>query len=90
MGQNPRLVRLEVDIPRPRKRMEVVEHPSYYSLRSEMIYFQSAETHQETAGKHSRCPSWSGKVNLEIGFVPLTACAPLAVAKEKASSPSMV
>jgi len=30
---------LEVDIPRPRKRMEVVEHPSYYSLRSEMIYF---------------------------------------------------
>jgi bicarbonate transport system ATP-binding protein len=28
---------LEVDIPRPRKRMEVVEHPSYYSLRSEII-----------------------------------------------------
>ena len=30
---------LEVDIPRPRKRMEVVNHPSYYSLRSEIIYF---------------------------------------------------
>jgi bicarbonate transport system ATP-binding protein len=30
---------LEVDIPRPRQRMEVVEHPSYYSLRSEIIYF---------------------------------------------------
>ena len=30
---------LEVDIPRPRKRMEVVTHPSYYALRSEMIYF---------------------------------------------------
>jgi nitrate ABC transporter ATP-binding subunit len=30
---------LDVDIPRPRKRLEVVEHPSYYSLRSEMIYF---------------------------------------------------
>jgi bicarbonate transport system ATP-binding protein len=30
---------LEVDIPRPRKRMEVVAHPSYYSLRSEIIYF---------------------------------------------------
>lgn len=28
---------LEVDIPRPRKRMDVVEHPSYYSLRSEII-----------------------------------------------------
>lgn len=30
---------LEVDIPRPRQRMQVVEHPSYYRLRSEMIYF---------------------------------------------------
>jgi len=69
--------------------MEVVEHPSYYSLRSE-IYFQSAETHQETGGKTTAaCPSWSGKVNLEIGFVPLTACAPLLWLKKKAS-PSMV
>jgi len=30
---------LEVDIPRPRKRLEAVKHPSYYSLRSEIIYF---------------------------------------------------
>ena len=30
---------LEVKIPRPRTRMEVVNHPSYYALRSEMIYF---------------------------------------------------
>ena len=30
---------LEVDIPRPRKRMEVVNHPSYYALRNEMVYF---------------------------------------------------
>ena len=30
---------LEVNIPRPRKRMEVVNHPSYYSLRNEMVYF---------------------------------------------------
>jgi bicarbonate transport system ATP-binding protein len=30
---------LEVDIPRPRQRMNVVHHPSYYSLRSEIIYF---------------------------------------------------
>jgi len=29
----------------------VVEHPSYYSLRSEIILPQSAETHQEIAGK---------------------------------------
>ncbi|HSF72203.1 MAG TPA: nitrate ABC transporter ATP-binding protein, partial [Microcoleus sp.] len=28
---------LEVNIPRPRKRMEVVNHPSYYALRNEMV-----------------------------------------------------
>jgi bicarbonate transport system ATP-binding protein len=77
---------LEVDIPRPRKRMEVVEHPSYYSLRSEMIYFLN----QQKRIKKLRARKVSAiarhgleKVNLEIGFVPLTACAPLAVAKEK-------
>jgi nitrate/nitrite transport system ATP-binding protein len=30
---------LDVKIPRPRKRMEVVNHPSYYALRNEMVYF---------------------------------------------------
>ncbi|MBD2160361.1 ABC transporter substrate-binding protein [Limnothrix sp. FACHB-1083] len=77
---------LEVDIPRPRKRMEVVEHPSYYKLRSEMIYFLNQQKRVkkirarkvEVVAKHGL-----EKVNLEIGFVPLTACAPLAVAKEK-------
>jgi len=77
---------LEVDIPRPRKRMEVVEHPSYYSLRSEMIYFlnqqkrikQIRERKKTAIARHGL-----EKVNLEIGFVPLTACAPLAIAQEK-------
>ncbi|MDF5719613.1 MAG: nitrate ABC transporter ATP-binding protein [Rhizonema sp. PD37] len=77
---------LEVDIPRPRRRMEVVEHPSYYSLRSEMIYF----LHQQKRVKQIRARKTANisrhgleKVNLEVGFVPLTACAPLAIAKEK-------
>ncbi|WP_373524799.1 nitrate ABC transporter ATP-binding protein [Nostoc sp.] len=77
---------LEVDIPRPRKRMEVVEHPSYYSLRSEMIYFLN----QQKRIKKIRARKTADivrhgleKVNLEIGFLPLTACAPLAIAKEK-------
>ncbi len=30
---------LDVPIPRPRKRMEVVNHPTYYGLRNEIIYF---------------------------------------------------
>ncbi|HBK66176.1 MAG TPA: bacitracin ABC transporter ATP-binding protein, partial [Cyanobacteria bacterium UBA11166] len=77
---------LDVDIPRPRKRMEVVEHPSYYVLRSEMIYFlnQQKRIKKMRARKVSVVPRHGlEKVNLEIGFVPLTACAPIAVAKEK-------
>jgi nitrate/nitrite transport system ATP-binding protein len=77
---------LEVKIPRPRKRMEVVNHPSYYALRSEMIYFLNQ---QKRAKKRKRQPvvaiAGNGleKVNLEIGFLPLTDSAPLIVAKEK-------
>ena len=77
---------LEVDIPRPRKRMEVVEHPSYYSLRSEMIYFLNQQKRiKKLRARKTAVIARHGleKVNLEIGFVPLTACAPLAVAKEK-------
>ncbi|MDX1976832.1 MAG: nitrate ABC transporter ATP-binding protein, partial [Pseudanabaenaceae cyanobacterium bins.68] len=77
---------LEVDIPRPRQRMEAVNHPSYYSLRSEMIYFLNQQKRVKklnarkvpTVARHGL-----EKVNLEIGFVPLTACAPIAVAQEK-------
>jgi bicarbonate transport system ATP-binding protein len=77
---------LEVDIPRPRRRMEVVEHPSYYSLRSEIIYFLNQQKRiKKIRARKTAVVARHGleKVNLEIGFVPLTACAPLAVAKEK-------
>jgi bicarbonate transport system ATP-binding protein len=77
---------LEVDIPRQRKRMEVVEHPSYYSLRSRMIYFLD----QQKRIKKLRARKTPGiarhgleKVNLEIGLLPITVCVPLAIAKEK-------
>ncbi|BFM38657.1 nitrate ABC transporter ATP-binding protein [Synechocystis sp. LKSZ1] len=77
---------LDVDIPRPRKRMEVVNHPSYYSLRSEIIYFLNQQKRiKKLRAKKVTTIARHGleKVNLEIGFVPLTACAPLVVAKEK-------
>lgn len=77
---------LEVDIPRPRKRMEVVEHPSYYSLRSEIIYFLNQQKRiKQLRARKTTAIARHGleKVNLELGYVPLTACAPLAVAKEK-------
>jgi bicarbonate transport system ATP-binding protein len=77
---------LEVNIPRPRKRLEVINHPSYYALRSEMIYFlnqqkrikQLRERRRAAIARHGL-----EKINLEVGFLPLTASAPLAIAKEK-------
>jgi len=77
---------LSVDIPRPRQRMAVVNHPSYYSLRSEIIYFLNQQKRiKKIRAKKSAVIARHGleKVNLEIGFVPLTACAPLVVAHEK-------
>ncbi|MEY3298557.1 MAG: hypothetical protein RLZZ597_1817, partial [Cyanobacteriota bacterium] len=77
---------LEVDIPRPRQRMEVVEHPSYYSLRSEIIYFLNQQKRiKKLRARKTQAVARHGleKVNLDIGFVPLTACAPVAIAKEK-------
>ncbi|HEY9734699.1 MAG TPA: nitrate ABC transporter ATP-binding protein [Trichocoleus sp.] len=77
---------MTVDVPRPRKRLEVVNHPSYYSMRSEIIYFlnQQKRIKQLRARKQGVIARHGlEKVNLELGFVPLTACAPLAIAKEK-------
>jgi nitrate ABC transporter ATP-binding subunit len=77
---------MAVEIPRPRKRLEVVNHPSYYSMRSEIIYFLNQQKRiKQLRSRQKGAVSRHGleKVNLEIGFVPLTACAPLAIAKEK-------
>lgn len=77
---------LEVDLPRPRKRLEAVKHPSYYQLRSEIIYFlnQQKQVKKMRARKVQVVPGHGlEKVNLELGFVPLTACAPMIIAKEK-------
>ncbi|MBD2437067.1 nitrate ABC transporter ATP-binding protein [Nostoc sp. FACHB-110] len=80
---------LEVPIPRPRQRLEVVNHPSYYNLRNEMIYFlnQQKQAKKRKAQKVAAPVAVSSrgleKVNLEIGFLPLTDTAPLIVAQEK-------
>jgi bicarbonate transport system ATP-binding protein len=77
---------LEVDLPRPRKRLEAVKHPSYYQLRSEIIYFLNQQKQvKKMRSRKVQVVSNHGleKVNLELGFVPLTACAPMIVAKEK-------
>jgi bicarbonate transport system ATP-binding protein len=77
---------LEVDLPRPRKRLEAVKHPSYYQLRSEIIYFLNQQKQvKKMRAKKVQIISGHGleKINLELGFVPLTACAPMIIAKEK-------
>ncbi len=77
---------LEVAIPRPRQRLEVVNHPSYYSLRNEIIYFLNQQKRaKRRLAKQAVTVTRHGleKVNLELGFIPLTDCAPLVIAKEK-------
>ncbi|MBF2065668.1 MAG: ABC transporter substrate-binding protein [Calothrix sp. C42_A2020_038] len=83
---------LEVDIPRPRQRMEVINHPNYYKLRSEIIYFlnqqkqakkRQSQQAQNTVASISTSREGLEKVNLDIGFLPLTDTAPLIIAKEK-------
>ncbi len=87
---------LEVPIPRPRERLEVVNHPSYYALRNEMIYFlnqqkrdkrrkqrQTTVAVREVWGDSAISGNGLEKINLNLGFIPLTDCAPLVVAKEK-------
>ncbi|MBW4647636.1 MAG: nitrate ABC transporter ATP-binding protein [Kastovskya adunca ATA6-11-RM4] len=77
---------IDVEIARPRQRLEVVNHPSYYQLRNEMLYFlnqQKKAKHRQSKLPQIVARNGLEKVNLEIGFIPLTDCAPLVVAKEK-------
>ncbi len=77
---------LEVPIPRPRHRLEVVNHPIYYSLRNEIVYFlnqQKRSARRKKVAPVAVAKHGLEKVNLDIGFIPLTDCAPLIVAKEK-------
>ena len=79
---------LEVPISRPRHRLEVVNHPSYYAFRNEIVYFLNQQKRSKRVGKVAQASSVMAgngleKINLNIGFIPLTDCAPLVVAKEK-------
>lgn len=79
---------LNVDIPRPRQRLDVVNHPGYYGWRGEVIYFLNQQKKaKQSKGKQEKTSVISGggqeKTTLQLGFIPLTDCAPLIVAKEK-------
>jgi nitrate/nitrite transport system ATP-binding protein len=80
---------LTVDLPRPRQRMEVVKHADYYPMRSEIINFlnQQKRVKQRQANKSPQIlvPQTTKleQTTINIGYLPLTDCAPLLVAKEK-------
>lgn len=49
-GPNARVGKiLEVDLPRPRTRKQLLEHPDYYSLREELLTFLKEYEHSEKA-----------------------------------------
>jgi nitrate/nitrite transport system ATP-binding protein len=80
---------LTVDLPRPRQRMEVVKHPDYYPMRSEIINFlnQQKRVKQRQAAKSTQVLVPQTKkleqTTINIGYIPLTDAAPLIIAKEK-------
>jgi nitrate/nitrite transport system ATP-binding protein len=80
---------LTVDLPRPRRRMEVVKHPDYYHMRGEIINFlnQQKRVKQRQAAKPAQVLVPQTKkleqTTIDIGYIPLTDCAPLLIAKEK-------
>jgi nitrate/nitrite transport system ATP-binding protein len=79
---------LTVDLPHPRKRLEAVNHPNYYRLRGEVVSFldRQKQIKLEKAKLKSNAAISMGKIektNLTIGYIPLTDCAPFAIAKEK-------
>ncbi len=79
---------LAVDLPRPRERMEVVNNPNYYRMRGEIVDFlnRQKQLKQERSKRAVTIAMRRGnleKVNLTLGFVPLTDSAPFIVAQEK-------
>ncbi len=80
---------LHVDLPRPRNRMEVVKHPDYYHMRGEIINFlnQQKRVKQRQAAKSKQVLVPQTKkleqTTINIGYIPLSDCAPLIIAQEK-------
>ncbi|MGI0494266.1 nitrate ABC transporter ATP-binding protein [Alkalinema pantanalense CENA528] len=81
---------LDVPIPRPRRRMEVVNHPEYYHLRGEIISFLNQQKRAKRRQKRqvAEIPAVAAvqgleKATLTLGYVPTVDAAPLIVAKEK-------
>jgi nitrate/nitrite transport system ATP-binding protein len=83
---------LEVPIPRPRRRLEVMEHPRYYQLRGELISFlqQQRRLRQRRAERDKALaltpapaapePRATAAPTVKLGVIPGLDIAPLALA----------
>lgn len=78
---------LDVNMPRPRDYMAMINDLNYYPLRHEIIYFlnqqQRAKYRKAMTAVFRSSESGLEKENLTIGFIAITDCAPLVVAQEK-------
>jgi nitrate/nitrite transport system ATP-binding protein len=81
---------LRVNLPRPRQRLEVMEHPDYYKLRSELIGFLQQQRRLKQRQRNSTAPAAPASVasagshqRLRVGYVPGLDIAPLAVALDR-------
>ncbi len=67
---------LDVGLPRPRSRMEAVNHPLYYQYRNSLTRFLHDNKHHH-GPKVERDPE-----EISLGFIPLSDCAPIIMARE--------
>ncbi|MCP9809021.1 ABC transporter substrate-binding protein [Cyanobium sp. HWJ4-Hawea] len=88
---------VNVNLPRPRQRLEVMEHSNYYALRTELINFlqqqRRLKQHRQTISSDALSPSvvkasTTAKApattsQLRIGYLPGLDIAPLAVGIER-------
>ncbi|MBM5799368.1 MAG: ATP-binding cassette domain-containing protein [Cyanobacteria bacterium K_DeepCast_35m_m2_023] len=77
---------LQVNLPRPRQRLEVMEHPDYYRLRSELIGFlqqqRRLKQRKQAMGAATVSTTPAAASLLRVGIVPGLDIAPVAVAQE--------
>ena len=76
---------LEVDFPRPRQRLEMMETPHYYDLRNELINFLQQQRRAKRRVKAAAVPTVAvapQQQTVRLGFLPGNDCAPLAIAQE--------
>jgi nitrate/nitrite transport system ATP-binding protein len=83
---------LNVNIPRPRQRMEVVKHPDYYHMRGELINFLNQQKRikkrqiaQSEYANIVMAPQIKKveKTTIDIGYLPLSDAAPIIIAQER-------